>query len=359
MTDFNQLHSALNARFQRPVNLANGAGSIFGDSGDIANVNNQANDSLQAAYGANGINGGGSAGPLTAEQAQQKEFADTEGRGASIMSDPYTQAALDRLKGVTDGTDVPYTQQVQNQLLTKQGDANASAESSQAEMLRNQMTANGGSMSDPSAMAAMRQLEAQRQTANNGALGDIQTQATMNNFNARNQGATSMASVRGQQNAQANQMYGQAAELANRVGESGQHQNAVQSFMPQSMGGGYQVPNYAQYNQQQSQQQAGKYTGNATPGPAGNLVSQNPVPDSQGTYGTTGQGPGADTYKQEANAYTPQVFSSDGQYNPSYQYQDYSNPMNLTFSQQKQPDQTAYKPYGATAIGANPSFLNY
>lgn len=172
------------------------------------------------------------------EQNWKHVIDDTEGRGAAVMSDPYTSAALGRLQSVANGTEVPYTQQVQNQLLARQADAGASAMGAQRQMIENQQAALGGSMADPSAQAALRRLLGENQAHNNATLGDIQTKAQLTNFGARNDAAMNMAGVRGQQLGQANGQYNQAANYYANRQYSGGHESAVGGGYGGSYGGG-------------------------------------------------------------------------------------------------------------------------
>lgn len=150
-----------------------------------------------------GAAGAGAFDPATSRQ----KIADlTEGRAQQLQNDPYTMAALDFLKGVTGGQNVPYTDTVKNSILAQQGKGFASAEAAQMDALRSAMAANGGSTSDPSFQAAQRQAMSTRQGQNLDAMGQLNIQAGLQNFNAQSQGANQLAAARGAQNAQVNQM---------------------------------------------------------------------------------------------------------------------------------------------------------
>jgi hypothetical protein len=149
----------------------------------------------------------GLTGQARVDASRGQVFANTEGRGQATMSDPYTQAALDRFKSVATGGTQPYDDTTKNAMLTSASNASAAAEGSQSQMLQQQMAMNGGSMSDPASQAAMRELAANRQGANQNALNGINMEANRANFAAANDGASNLASVRSNQNAQANQMY--------------------------------------------------------------------------------------------------------------------------------------------------------
>lgn len=149
----------------------------------------------------------GLTGQARVDASRGQVFANTEGRGQATMSDPYTQAALDRFKGVASGAVQPYDTTTKNAMLTAASNNNAAAEGSQAQMLQQQAAMNGGSVNDASSQAAMRELAANRQGQNQNALNGINQQANMANFNAANEGSQQLAGIRSNQNAQANQMY--------------------------------------------------------------------------------------------------------------------------------------------------------
>jgi hypothetical protein len=178
-------------------------------------------------------------GAATTNQAQQNfqsALDMTRGRGDAVMSDPYTQAALDRFKGVLGGHDVPYTDQVQNQLLARQADAGSAAAGAQGQMLRDSMTALGGSMSDPQAQAAIRQIQAQLGSQNNANLGDMQSKATLANFGAKNYAASSLAATRGSQLGMANSQYNQAGQLYANQQLAGPHQSGMAQYATPTYG---------------------------------------------------------------------------------------------------------------------------
>lgn len=155
--------------------------------------------------------GGGQAGggdPLMAERNGERDklMALTEGRGRDIQNDPHTAAALKFLGGVTSGQDTPFNDTVRNNMLTSAAGQAASAEGAQAQMLQSQMSANGMSMTDPAAQAALRELASRRQGQVMNAANSIDSNANVQNFNARMSGANNLANVRGAQNAQTNQM---------------------------------------------------------------------------------------------------------------------------------------------------------
>ncbi len=165
----------------------------------------QAQGGGQGGPGTAGLGGGD---PLTAERDRERNelMRLTEGRGKDILNDPHTAAALKFLGGATSGENTPFNATVRNNMLTSAAGQASSAEGAQSQMLQQQMAMNGGSMSDPAAQAAMRELASRRQGQVMGAANSIDSQANVANFNAQMQGANQLAGVRGAQNAQANQM---------------------------------------------------------------------------------------------------------------------------------------------------------
>lgn len=267
----------------------------------------------------------GLTGQARVDASRGQVFANTEGRGQATMSDPYTQAALDRFKGVASGTTQPYDATTKNAMLSASSDQSAAAEASQAQQLQTQAAMNGGSVNDASSQAALRELGANRQGANQSALNGINMQANLANFDAANQGAQQLASVRSNQNAQANQMYLAGAGYRAQdyaTSESpggripmGQGMTGNQGYNPQPM------PQLTSYQQPQmgqapaaAQQQGGYYQGNGDPSTVGGVAQSN-----------TAQGP---------QGYLQQL---SGGYNPFNQMglnYDTSNPMGLGYSSQ-------------------------
>ena len=170
------------------------------------------------------LSSNGSAGPATGgedrvDEARRRVQELTEGRSREVMNDPYTASALDYLKQVTGGQATPFNEATQAAMRSRASDNSASAMQAQADSVLEAATRNGGSAQDPSVQAALRELNARRQTANQGASQDINAQANIANFNARMGGAANLASVRGAQNAQANQLGLAGAEYRSRTFE--------------------------------------------------------------------------------------------------------------------------------------------
>ncbi len=209
-------------------------------------MNRDAWNAQNAPAAAGGAVGGGF-DPATSRQ----KIADlTEGRGQDILKDPYQMAAMDFLKGVTTGQNVPYTDQVKNSILAQQGKGFASAEAAQMEAIRSAMAANGGSTSDPSFQAAQRQAMSQRQGQNLDAMGNLNIQSTLQNFNAQSQGANQLAAARGAQNAQVNQM-----NLAGAGYRAQDFQEQQRAAAPQQMPAPWFMQQMPQPQQAPAQQQ--------------------------------------------------------------------------------------------------------
>lgn len=233
-----------------------------------------------------------SGGVGTAQSNWANALKNTEGRGDQVMSDPYTQAALSRFQNVLSGADEPYTQQVQSQLLARQADAGAASAASQGQMLRDSQAALGGSMADPQAQAAMRQIMAANQQQNNANLGDMNTRATLSNFGAKNDAASNLAATRGGQLGMANSQYNQASTLYANQNLAGQHVNAAGNY----------APPIANYNQQPNGNQA----------PAGQPSATNRPVNAAGGYGSTQYGPPS----PGSGLYTQGTSTVPGQWKP-------------------------------------------
>lgn len=180
------------------------AGGVLDDPNYMA-----ARDELQSLNGRIGSMSGGpqAGGPADQMAKDRQRITDlTEGRIDTIMNDPVSTAALDRLKAVMSGSATPYNQEVRSNMLTAAADQNASAESAQAGMLRDQVAANGGNMADPASGAALRELMSKRQQANQGAANGIAQTANIANFNAQQDATRDSASIRSGQLGQANSM---------------------------------------------------------------------------------------------------------------------------------------------------------
>lgn len=246
---------------------------------------------------------GGAGGVGTAASNWQNALNMTQGRGDAVMGDPYTQAALNRFQSVLGGQDVPYTQQVQNQLLARQADAGAASGAAQASMLRDSMAALDGSMADPQAQAAMRQIQAQLQQQNNANLGDMQSKATMANFGAKNDAASNLAATRAGQLGMANSQYNQASQLYANQSLAGQHVNATSNVQPPVQQGQSGPTDYERQMQayqeslkawkaaQQGQQQTSGGN-NQQPNTGGGYFSNGMTPLAGVPYAGPGGGPG-------------------------------------------------------------------
>ncbi len=140
------------------------------------------------------------------EAAKKRIQELTEGRAGELAADPYQKSVMDFLQGVTQGNNVPFTNEVQGAMLAQQGRGSADAEAAQMASLRESLGASGGSIYDPSYQSAAREALSQRQGRNLDAAGQMASQAGIANHNARMQGAAGLAQARNAQNAQVNQM---------------------------------------------------------------------------------------------------------------------------------------------------------
>lgn len=162
------------------------------------------------------------------EADRQANYDRTQGilgnRANAVANDPFTRAALERLASDTAGNDAPYSPEVRANLLARQGDMAAASEGVQRENLTNQMAQSGGSISDPSAQAALRELQARRQQQVAAAAGQIDSQANVANFDARQRSAGNLANVQMGVNSQLNQLANAQAGVSEGFGV-GSHDN--------------------------------------------------------------------------------------------------------------------------------------
>ncbi len=161
-------------------------------------------DYVNQQNGTGQVRGGSAADEMAAARKRIQDL--TEGRASDLANDPYQRSVMDFLQGVTNGQNVPFTNEVQGALLAQQGRGSADAEAAQMAQLRESMGASGGSIYDPSYQSAAREALSQRQGRNLDAAGNMAAQAGQANFSARMQGAGGLANARNAQNAQINQM---------------------------------------------------------------------------------------------------------------------------------------------------------
>lgn len=183
-------------------------GTNLGQGGVSATQHQAALQNMQRLQGlVGGAGGGGAAGtgdPMA--DSLNRIRALTEGRSTELANDPYQKSVMDFLQGVTNGQNVPYTNEVQSAMLAQQGRGTADAEAAQMAALREGMAASGGSIYDPAYQSAAREAMSQRQGRNLDAAGQMASRAGLANFDARMSGAGQLAAARGAQNAQINQM---------------------------------------------------------------------------------------------------------------------------------------------------------
>lgn len=141
------------------------------------------------------------------QQAQRQRITDlTEGRATELANDPRMAEAMNFFGSVLNGSKLPFSEETQRAQLNQQANGTAAANAAQLRALEEAIVARGGSLNDPSFQAKKQEMMSQRQGQNLDALGRMLAQAGTANFNAQAQGATSLAGIRGAQNAQVNQM---------------------------------------------------------------------------------------------------------------------------------------------------------
>jgi hypothetical protein len=144
----------------------------------------------------------------SAEMAANRNsiYANTEGRADQLRSDPNFATSMDFLRGVVSGQNTPYNDQVQSAMMAQNGRGTASAEAAQMGALRDAMSANGGSIYDPSYASASREAMSHRQGQNLDFAGQLAAKANLENFRAQSGAANQMAGINAGQNSQINQM---------------------------------------------------------------------------------------------------------------------------------------------------------
>jgi hypothetical protein len=251
------------------------------------------------------------AGPDEAALAKDKALGLTAGVSDRIMNDPQVAAALAQLEsGMKSG---PYTPEIQQQIVNRNADQTAAAESVNADEFRNQAAARGMSSSDPAYQAQLRQGQAQRQQQNIAFQGDMGTRAALENYSAQQNAARGLASGRLSQYGQAQPGYMQAANwTANEQFNGGR--------TPAVTGGGQPA-----FSQQPQQAQAN---------PFANFSEQHPVQPQQNTGWQPGMGIGG---KQQPQSFIPKTNSpnvSQGGGKSGYKAPDidgyFSNPFGIT-----------------------------
>lgn len=135
--------------------------------------------------------GGGQLSPQAAAQAtaeRTKALGQLEGRAAGYWNTPLAQGAQNQLLGVMNGTNLPYSQSVQNQMFTQSADQIAAAQNAARQRAYAQAGASGmgtGGAFQNQLAAGAGNAAVQRQ----GALAGIQNRAAMGNFSAQQQAA--------------------------------------------------------------------------------------------------------------------------------------------------------------------------
>ncbi len=155
------------------------------------------------------------------QDTEQKRLADaragmmanTEGRAGELANDPRLASAMDFFARTMGGAEGPYTEGSKTAMLNKQASMSSAAQAAQMKALQDATAAAGGSVYDPSYQAKVAEMNANRQGANQNAAGAIEREAAQANFGARMGGAGQLVGARMGQNAQINQMRGQAADI--------------------------------------------------------------------------------------------------------------------------------------------------
>lgn len=101
-----------------------------------------------------------------------------------------TDSATTFYNSVLSGQQMPYTQDVQDNMLSDASDQTAAAETAQHQAMVNHAAASGGSASDPSMQGSANEAAAARQAGNVKAKQNISEQADQGNFSAKENAAS-------------------------------------------------------------------------------------------------------------------------------------------------------------------------
>jgi hypothetical protein len=267
------------------------------------------------------------AGPDEAALAKDKALGLTAGVSDRIMNDPQVAAALAQLEsGMKSG---PYTPEIQQQIVNRNADQTAVAESVNADEFRNQAAARGMSASDPAYQAQLRQGQSQRQQQNVAFQGDMGTRAALENYGAQQNAARGLASGRLSQYGQAQPGYMQAANWTANEQFNGGRAPAVTS-------GGQPA-----FSQQPQGSQANPFAA---------FSQQHPVQSQQNTGWQPGMGIGG---KQQPATYTPRnsPHIAQPQTSPSVNAPGYSNYAPSKPAQSFNAESYFMNPFGVASFG--------
>lgn len=147
---------------------------------------------------------------------RDQSFAELRGERDWWDTDPNALEVRGSLQGQMRGQDVPFTELVQQGLIGRDSDANASALAQQQELIRQQM-ASAGLSGGGGQLAA--QLSAQRaaSAAQRSAARDIRTRAELENFQARERARQEVSQLMAREAAQRMQATNKAVDLRSQM----------------------------------------------------------------------------------------------------------------------------------------------
>lgn len=152
-----------------------------------------------------------SAGGIDPNAEREAGFTLTEGRAEDILNDPYMSMALQAYQNAMSGG--PFTDEVMSGITGQLADQAATSEQVQRQQLLEQLAATGGSMNDPSAMAAGRDLTEQRHLGLADAQRELLIEQALSNYQAQQQAAQQLAALRQNQYSLGNPLAMQAAQM--------------------------------------------------------------------------------------------------------------------------------------------------
>lgn len=165
------------------------------------------NPQWMAANAAAAAGGGDAIGAAAEADRRWQQIQDmTIGARESMLEDPVLAAAQQFYGDVLSGSELPYSDAVQAGMRAEASRGLAAGEQATRQALQEQLGRMGGSMADPSYMAAQRAAQTQRMRGMQDANRQIAMQAALQNFGAKSGAAGQMTGARMNQLQEANRM---------------------------------------------------------------------------------------------------------------------------------------------------------
>jgi hypothetical protein len=181
------------AELQGRMRNNNGAYNVASNPNDeISRLLAQRNGMVQADAAAQPQN------PWNSVQgARDQTFGLATGRLNDLKGDPVDKLVMQELKNRISGKTNPYDATTKNAMLTQQAQMAAQVENNQLA----QLSAHGGSVTDPSYQSALREAEAGRQASAQQANLDINSKANLANYDAKTNAVAGLGGFNQQRNA--------------------------------------------------------------------------------------------------------------------------------------------------------------